>query len=353
MDDAPETARATAPASGGRASGDNGHVIGVAAMATTFSAEQTGPGFGPGHLAMLLVLAQRQGRNEHTWASQDDLARCARMGKRAAVDILVELVAFGWVGRRGPVKSDRGIELHHWLTLPGRPIPVRGKADSATPLPSTRGGTAEPATGARQILHDGYGRFCKRGTADSADKKNTEKTTEKNTEKTTRLDAPRPGVAGAQTNLFGEVKSDGEPTPKKATTKKPVGDSARRYGDAFVAGMADAGRTVSPPPASECRVLGSVLATHGKGDGGAALTGEAAETWIRETTAAYARACPDPGKRAGGSRPWGLRAWLDDGRPSQATAARGSAYAAPVVRAQPGTWASSGPGESYEELLTA
>lgn len=63
-------------------------------------------------------------------------------------------------------------------------------------------------------------------------------------------DAPRPGAEDGQVNLFGEVKSSGESAPKKTPPKKPAGDSARRYGDAFVAGMADAGRTVSPPPAN-------------------------------------------------------------------------------------------------------
>lgn len=214
-DQIPETARTA---------NDNGHVIAVASLSTTFSPEQTGPGFGAAHLAMLLVLAQRQGRNDHTWASQDDLARCARMGKRAGVDVLAELVAFGWVGRRGPVKSSRGIELHHWVTIPGRPIPERGTAESAAALSALRGGTADSATGVRQNLHDRYGRFCKGGTAESADKKTTEKTTEQTTEQTTPpSEGTRAGEAGGVVSV-GEVSVEvmREEPSQPVTTTEPI-----------------------------------------------------------------------------------------------------------------------------------
>ena len=111
--------------------------------------------------------------------------------------------------------------------------------------------------------------------------------------------------------------------PKKAakgsTDEKPTEPRKPRaevYVELFVAGLSDAGRTITRPRTTEGQQIGRIAAAHAKRDG-APLVGDDLDAWIRSTARDFARAVPDPSHHRGGLSPFGLGAWLDAGKPVQ------------------------------------
>lgn len=135
--------------------------------------------------------------------------------------------------------------------------------------------------------------------------------------------APKPKVArrGA-----GEA---GAPAGRKG---RPIPPSILRYADAYAAGQTDAsGQPFAPPVTGKApRVFVEVLPIHALDRDGKPLEQDALDAWIRQSSAAYRRAVPNPAREDGYS-PTRWQAWLQGGGLRGTAAGRVGLTAAAVL----------------------
>ena len=148
-----------------------------------------GPGSAAVHGYLLFAVAQFQGRNEASRASQETLSRFANSAVSTGRMALAELVEHGWLIRKDVV-GRHGRETHYSIPpLPGHPIPARRNADNRRTHPSESGGPIH------QNPADGFTENERMGPPVIGDKEIREEITEQIMEQTTSrapADAPAP-----------------------------------------------------------------------------------------------------------------------------------------------------------------
>lgn len=102
--------------------------------------------------------------------------------------------------------------------------------------------------------------------------------------------------------------------PKRAPGEPTAGE---RYIAAFVAGLADGGRRITPPRGTDGALLGRTAATHALHPDGTPIVGEELIAWFRKTARRFAQAVTRPEVHRGGISAFGLQTWLDNGAPKQ------------------------------------
>lgn len=299
-----------------------------------------GPGATSAHSALLAAVAQYQGQNAFSTAGQRTLAAFANTVERTARTALAELVTHGWLLREDNPNGEHGYETRYAVAAtPGRPIPARPTLAKAAgtprqPLPDASDAPAIGSGGSRHPLPEEGGIDCRNPPAAIADKKTIEETTEETTEKTiARTDARAcTRETKGQGDLFGETPSSLPPSKPKRQPRKGARPRWRDYADAFVAGCADAGTTITPLAESEARTLGRVAAAHAKGSDGQSLAGPDVDAWIRKAAAVFTRA-------GGNLTAWNFKTYCDRTMGGGGARSPQPARAAPI-RVQPGGIAS-------------
>lgn len=117
----------------------------------------------------------------------------------------------------------------------------------------------------------------------------------------------------AASRVRSKKAAKGSADEKPTELRKP---RAEVYVELFVAGLSDAGRTITRPRTSEGQQIGRIAKAHAK-RGGVPIVGVELDAWIRSTARDFARATPDPAHHRGGLSPFGMGTWLDAGKPVQ------------------------------------
>lgn len=117
----------------------------------------------------------------------------------------------------------------------------------------------------------------------------------------------------AASRVRSKKAAKGSADEKPTELRKP---RAEVYVELFVAGLSDAGRTITRPRTSEGQQIGRIAKAHAK-RGGVPIVSVELDAWIRSTARDFARATPDPAHHRGGLSPFGMGTWLDAGKPVQ------------------------------------
>jgi hypothetical protein len=129
-----------------------------------------------------------------------------------------------------------------------------------------------------------------------------------------------PGQRAVPFGPSPDAPATSTPIPASGKRAKKPGEptAAERYIAAFVAGLAEGGRRITPPRASDGALLGRVAATHARTAAGSRIVGDALLAWIRNTATRFAKAITRPEMHRGGISAFGLQTWLDNGARAQA-----------------------------------
>lgn len=175
-----------------------------------------GPGSAAVHGYLLFAVAQFQGRNEASRASQETLSKFANSAVSTGRMALAELVEHGWLTRKDVV-GRHGRETHYAVAaVPGRPIPARRNADNR------RTHCAESGGPIAQNPADGFTENERTGSPVIGDKEIREEITEQIMEQTTsRAPADAPAREATPLVLFRDLEPAPPPSPAPKRTAKP------------------------------------------------------------------------------------------------------------------------------------
>lgn len=278
------------------------------------------------HRLVMALYANHAGGKDHAFPSLACLSDETGIGKTKLVEVVAELVAFGWLVPDGFVGEGLRRSARYKVRLDGKPWPedsrAKGARSTARALAS-RIAARSPCVPPGETLAD-------RPAVGSctADPGSADRPAVTNLPVTHQINPPdQPTISPALARVRGVDQADRPafgPSEEAAEVEKPKPARRRKrdpsapkaadlYAAAYVQGHADAGGAITPLPGSARALLGIIACAHAK-RGGVPLQGAELVAWFREVGRDFRRAVPDPSRHRGAYTAHGLQTWLDGGR---------------------------------------